>query len=82
MIKFKHGSITNPKTNETKEIIVKSLFPNKIADLVIGGVVTLLDIGYLTVTAFRNGSDKLEEAEFKTMCDLDIVKGDDAPQSK
>lgn len=42
MIKFKHGSITNPKTNETKEIIVKSLFPNKIADLVIGGVVTLL----------------------------------------
>lgn len=51
MIKFKHGSITNPTTQETKDIVVKSLLPNKVADLVIGGVVTLLGIGYLTVNS-------------------------------
>ena len=82
MIKFKHGSITNPTTQETKDIVVKSLLPNKIADLAIGGVVTLLGIGYLTATAFRNGSDKFEKAEFKTMYDLGIIKDADAPQSK
>ena len=74
MIKFKHGSITNPTTKETKDIVVKSLLPNKFGDLVIGGVVTLLGIGYLTVTAFRNGSDKMEEAEVNTMLDLGVMK--------
>lgn len=73
MIKFNHGSITNPTTGESKDVIVKAVAPNKVKDIVIGGGLVLLGIAYLTFTAFRNGANKFEVAELKTLSDLDLM---------
>ena len=72
MIKFKQGYITN-MAGESKDIIVKAALPNKLKDIVIGGVISLAGIAYLTYTAFRNGSAAFEQAECETMEDLDIL---------
>lgn len=71
MIKFKQGHIAN-MAGESKDIIVKAALPNKIKDIVIGGVISLAGIAYLTYTAFRNGSAAFEKAEYETMEDLGI----------
>ena len=73
MIKINYGSITNPKTGESKDIVVKSAVPNKFKDIIIGGGLVLLGITHLTVTAFRSGADKFEAAELKTLSDLDLM---------
>lgn len=72
MIKFTQGWIGN---NEgiTKDIVVKAVTPNKIRDILIGGGLVLAGIAYLTSTAFRNGSEAFESAEFQTMVDLGII---------
>lgn len=71
MIKFKQGYIAN-MAGESKDIIVNAALPNKVKDIVIGGVITLVGIAYLTYTAFRNGSAAFEQAECRTMEDLGI----------
>lgn len=71
MIKFKQGYIAN-MAGESKDIIVKAALPNKLKDIVIGGVISLVGIAYLTYTAFRNGSAAFEQAEYETMEDLGI----------
>ena len=71
MIKFKQGYITN-MAGESKDIIVKAALPNNLKDIVIGGVISLVGIAYLTYTAFRNGSAAFEQAEYETMEDLGI----------
>ena len=73
MIKLNHGSITNPTTGESKDIIVKAVAPNNVKDIVIGGGLVLLGIAHLTLTAFRNGANKFEAAELKTLSDLDLM---------
>ena len=72
MIKFKQGYIAN-MAGESKDIIVKAALPNKLKDIVIGGVITLVGIAYLTYTAFRNGSAAFEQAEYEAMADLGII---------
>ena len=72
MIKFKQGTICNMDGVE-KDIIVKALAPNKFKDVLIGGGIVLIGITYLTVTAFKNGSEMFEAAEFKTLSDLNII---------
>lgn len=72
MIKFKQGELENME-GTIKDIVVKSATPNKFKDMLIGGVIVLVGIAYLTTTAFRYGSEKFEEAEFKTMVDLGII---------
>ena len=72
MIKFKQGYIAN-MAGESKDIIVKATLPNKLKDIVIGGVISLAGIAYLTYTAFRNGSAAFEQAEYETMEDLGIL---------
>ena len=72
MIKFKQGELKNMK-GTIKDIVVKSATPNKFKDMLIGGGIVLVGIAYLTTTAFRYGSEKFEEAEYKTMVDLDII---------
>ena len=72
MIKFKQGCIAN-MAGESKDIIVKAALPNKLKDIVIGGVISLVGISYLTYTAFRNGSAAFERAEYGTMEDLGII---------
>ena len=73
MINFKQGSITNPETGVTKDIVVKAVTPNNLKDAIIGGSMMLVGIIYLTSTAFRNGSKKFEAAECKTLSDLDLM---------
>lgn len=73
MIKFKYGSITNPKTGVTKDIVVKSLAPNHLKDALIGGAIVLGGIAYLTVTAFRNGAEKFDAAEYNTFEELGLI---------
>ena len=82
MIKFKQGYIAN-MAGESKDIIVKAALPNKLKDIVIGGVISLVGISYLTYTAFRNGSAAFEQAECETMEDLGLfgVIGEE-PQSE
>lgn len=72
MIKFKQGELKNME-GTIKDIVVKSATPNKFKDMIIGGGIVLVGIAYLTITAFRYGSEKFEEAEYKTMVKLGII---------
>ena len=72
MIKFKQGELKNME-GTIKDIIVKSATPNKFKDMIVGGGIVLVGIAYLTITAFRYGSEKFEEAEYKTMVNLGII---------
>lgn len=73
MIKFVLGDITNPKTNQTKEIIVKALAPNNIKQTLIGGGLILAGVIYLTSTSFKNGAKAFSNAEYNTLKDLDLI---------
>ena len=82
MIKFKQGYIAN-MAGESKDIIVKAALPNKLKDVAIGGVISLVGIAYLTYTAFRNGSAAFEQAEYETMDELGLFGTvDEKPQSE
>lgn len=72
MIKFKQGELKNME-GTIKDIVVKSATPNKFKDMIVGGGIVLVGIAYLTITAFRYGSEKFEEAEYKTMVNLGII---------
>lgn len=72
MSKLNYGPIIN-MDGESKDIIVNSTFPNKIKDLGVGLLLIASGVIYLTKTAFKNGYDKFEEAEYKTMVDLGII---------
>lgn len=73
MIKFKQGSVTNPKTGKSKDIIVKTVTANKFKDIVVGGGMVLIGIIYLTTTAFKNGSQKFDDAEMQVFADLELL---------
>lgn len=72
-MKMDYGYVTNPKTGVSKNIIVKAVTPNTIRDTLIGGGIVLLGIAYLTVTAFKNGSNKFEAAEMQTLMDAGLI---------
>ena len=72
MIKFKQGYI-GTKDGVTKDIVVKAATPNTLKDILIGGSLVLGGITYLTVTAFKNGAKKFEDAEFQTLSDLGLI---------
>lgn len=73
MIKFKQGWIGNDKTGEKKDIVVKSALPNKVKDMLVGGLILVLGVTYLTFTAFKNGAQKHEDAEMETLTDLGLI---------
>ena len=74
MIKFTRGSVTNPTTGVTKDIVVKSMTSNNLKDILIGGGIVLAGITYLTVTAFQNGAKKFEAAELKALSDAGLLR--------
>lgn len=74
MIKFIQGCITNPETEAKQDIMVKAKAPNTFKDALIGGGLVLVGITYLTVTAFRNGSAKFDEAEMQVFEDLGLIE--------
>ena len=55
MIKSKFGPITNPKTGETKDIVVNALSKRSLRDILIGGGIIMVGITYLTISTFKNG---------------------------
>lgn len=73
MIKFEQGWIGSADASIKKPVIVKAAAPNSLKDALIGGVIVLIGITYLTVTAFRHGSQSFEIAEFKTMEELGLI---------
>ena len=75
MIKSIYGPITNPKTGETKDIVVTTLTSKNLRDFLIGGGIVLMGISYLALSAFRNGANAFEEAEYKTLESLNLLKG-------
>ena len=73
MIKFKQGWITSKEGN-MKDIVVKAAAPNKFKDILIGGLLLTAGVAYLTITAFRYGSKKFEEAEIETLGALNLLE--------
>lgn len=72
MIKFKQGTITNPKTGITKNVIVTGK-PNSVRGIVVGCVMVIASITYLTVDAFKNGSKAYETAKINTLKSLGLL---------
>lgn len=67
MIKFALCDITNPKTNKTKEIIVKTLMPNNPKQILIGGGLILAGVVYLTSSSFKKEKEIVMEKQKLTM---------------
>ncbi len=74
MIKSIYGPITNPKTGETKDIVVTALTSKNLRDILIGGGIALIGVSYLAISSFRNGANAFEEAEYKTLESLNLFK--------
>lgn len=72
MFKSKYGPITNPRTGESKDIVVSFCNFKNFKDILIGGGIVLIGIAYLTLSTFKNGSEAFEDAEFKTLDELDL----------
>lgn len=73
MIKFTQGDITSIEKRVTKDIVVKAPAPNKLKEILIGGGLVMIGVAYLTYTAFRNGSRAFDEAETRTLEELDLL---------
>lgn len=71
-MKFTQGAITNTKTNITKDIVVEAKHSTSLKDTLIGCLFMSIGISYLTNKAFKNGSKAFEEAEYKTLSELDL----------
>ena len=72
MIKFNQGFVINETTGKRQNIVVKSIAPNTVKDMLIGGGMVLMGVAYLTVKAFKNGAQKYEDAEFQALCDAGL----------
>lgn len=73
MIKFKQGSVTNPKTGATTDVVVKAPTTNKVKDILIGGGLILVGVIHLTRTAFQRGAAAYEVAEFNALMNADLI---------
>jgi len=73
MIKSKFGPISNPRTNETKDIVVNALSKGNLKDFLIGGSIAMAGIFYVMLTAFRNGAEAFDNAECNVLKDLNLL---------
>lgn len=73
MFTFTKGSITNPVTNATADIVVKALNSKSIRDLIIGGAMSILGMVYLAYSSIRNGADAMNEAELNAMYEVGVI---------
>lgn len=62
-MKIKFGDLTRVDGDAIEEIIVKSSLLTQTKDILIGGGMILLGVGYLCCAAFKNGVDETAKAE-------------------
>jgi hypothetical protein len=82
MIKFKMGSVESTETGQIEDIVVKSTSPNSLKDIVIGGIAVIVGIGYIAVSAFKNGAKAMETAELKALDACGLIKKPDNTQNQ
>lgn len=70
---FKYGPIKNPKTNETRPILVRSVFPAKLKDILISGVLMITGAGYMAWKSFKHGADGFDKGEWTTLQELGLL---------
>lgn len=73
-MKFTQGWVKNPNTNQEIDVIVKSILPVKVKDLIVGVSLVSLGVAYITVAAFKHGSICHEHAEFEALKSIDVIK--------
>ena len=73
-MKWINGPITNPVTNATKDIVVKSVLGCKPKDFVIGMGLVVAGGLYLCNACFKNGARLADVAEFNTLQELGLFK--------
>lgn len=80
-MKFNYGSLGNYEGAEAPIVINGPMFKRR--EIITGGLLLLLGLSYtlfgiesLTSNAFRNGVAAYEQAEYKTMVDLNLIKED------
>lgn len=75
-MKVNLGDITNPTTNETKDVIAKSAIGTKPKDIIIGGVLILSGLLWVSRRSFKHGAENAMKAEYDTLEDLGLFKND------
>lgn len=80
-MKFNYGSLRNNKGVEAPIVIDSPVLER--GDIIAGGALLLIGFAYavlgissLTSGSFRNGVAAHEQAEYKTMVDLNIIEED------
>ena len=78
---FNYGDLRNSEGVEAPIVINGPRFKRR--EIITGGLLLLLGLSYtlfgiesLTSNAFRNGVAAYEQAEYKTMVDLNLIKED------
>ena len=72
-VQFKGDYITNPVTNERKDIVTETDYPVNPKDLIIGGLLVLGGIYCMVRSAFTNGAYNYSKAEMNVLRDLDLA---------
>lgn len=62
-MKIKFGGLARVDGGASEEIVVKSSLLTQTKDILIGGGMILLGVGYLCCAAFKNGVDETAKAE-------------------
>ena len=74
MIKMNFGSVGNYETGKYEDIIVKANWPNSLKDVLIGGSLIAAGTIYLATTAFKNGANAHEKAEFNALEKQELIR--------
>lgn len=72
MFKSIYGPITNPKTGKSKDIVINPFNSNGVRDILIGSGIILIGISYVALSAFKNGANAFEQAEYDVMESLGL----------
>lgn len=71
-MKLNFGPISN-YAGESMDICINKIIPNKPIDILIGGALIVGGVLYLTSTAYRDGANAFEDAEFKVLEALGLI---------
>ena len=72
-MKYVSGPITTADRTKSMDIIVQKTVCNSPLDILIGGVLIIAGVMYLTNTAYKGGAMHFEREEFEVMKKLGII---------